>query len=78
MFRNFCTVLIFLFAFFALNGATTKTEGTKIKPIGCATTTTTKKDTSGTKLKIKCIPEEKRTPGQRAWCKFLSDIFISF
>ena len=72
MFRNFCTVLIFLFAFFVLNGATTSTKGTKVKPVGgCATTTSTKK----VGPEIICIPEEKRTPGQRAWCKFLSDRF---
>ena len=72
MFRNFCTVLIFLFAFFALNGATTKTEGTKVKPIGgCATTTSAKK----AKLDIICIPEEKRRKSQINWCNWYEKTF---
>ena len=72
MFRNLCTVLIFLFAFFALNGATTKTEGTKVKPIGgCATTTSAKK----AKLEITCIPEEKRRKGQINWCNWYEQTF---
>lgn len=55
-------------SFFILNGATTTTKGTKVKPIGgCATTTSAKKDISN----VKCIPEEKRTKGQKAWCNFL-------
>ena len=69
MFRNFCTVLIFLFAFFVLNGATTNTKGTKVQPIGgCATTTSAKK----AKVEVKCIPEEKRTKFQKNWCKWLA------
>ena len=76
MFRNFCTVLIFLFAFFALNGATTSTKGTKVKPIGgCATTTSAKKDTSKVEPEIKCIPEEKRRQGQINWCKWYKRTF---
>ena len=58
-----------MFAFFALNGATTKTEGTKVQPIGgCATTTSAKK----TKVEVKCIPEEKRTTFQKNWCAWLA------
>ena len=70
MFRNFCTVLIFLFAFFVLNGATTSTKGTKVKPVGgCATTTSTKK----VGPEIICIPEEKRATFQKNWCRWLAN-----
>ena len=76
MLRKFCTVLIFLFAFFALNGSTTSTKGTKVKPIGgCATTTSAKKDTSKVEPEIKCIPEEKRRQGQINWCKWYKRTF---
>ena len=72
MIKNFYRFAIILLAFIVLNGATTNTKGTKVQPIGgCATTTSAKK----TKVEVKCIPEEKRTTGQKAWCKFLSDRF---
>ena len=72
MIKNFYKFIIILLAFFALNGATTSTKGTKVQPVGgCATTTSAKK----AKVEVKCIPEEKRTTGQKAWCKFLSDRF---
>ena len=72
MIKNFYRFAIILLAFIVLNGATTSTKGTKIQPTGgCATTTSAKK----TKVEVKCIPEEKRTTGQKAWCKFLSDRF---
>ena len=72
MIKNFYKFIIILLAFFALNGATTSTKGTKVQPVGgCATTTSAKK----AKVEVKCISEEKRTTGQKAWCKFLSDRF---
>ena len=59
-----------MFAFFVLNGATTSTKGTKVKPVGgCATTTSAKK----VGPEIICIPEEKRTTFQKNWCKWLAN-----
>ena len=53
-----------MFAFFALNGATTSTKGKKVQPRGgCATTTTSKQRV--------CIPESDRTKRQIKHCKFL-------
>ena len=65
--KNFYSYIIILFAFVLLNGATTTTEGTKVKPVGgCATTTSSKKAS----VELVCIPEEKRTTFQKNWCKF--------
>ena len=67
MIKNFYKFIIILLAFFALNGATTSTKGTKVQPVGgCATTTSAKK----AKVEVKCIPEEKRSKGQINWCKW--------
>ena len=64
MIKIFFRALIVLFAFFALNGATTNTKGTKVQPIGgCATTTASKQRV--------CIPESDRTKAQKSNCKFL-------
>ena len=70
MIKNFYKFIIILLAFFALNGATTNTKGTKVQPVGgCATTTSAKK----AKVEVKCIPEEKRTAFQKNWCKWLAN-----
>ena len=69
MIKNFFRILIVLFAFFALNGATTSTKGTKVQPRGgCATTTASKQRV--------CIPESDRTQGQISQCKLLKAVGI--
>ena len=66
MIKIFFKVLIVLFVFFALNGATTSTKGKKVQPSGgCATTT------GSTSV---CILEEDRTQKQKARCKWLAKI----
>ena len=71
MIKNFYKFIIILLTFFALNGATTNTKGTKVRPVGGCATTTAKK--SETKIAEKCIPEEERTTWQKNWCKWLAN-----
>ena len=69
MIKNFFRILIVLFAFFALNGATTSTKGKKVQPIGgCATTTTSKQRV--------CILESDRTQGQKSTCMWLAKVGV--
>ena len=65
--KTFSTIIVLFGLLILLNGVTTTTDGSKVRPAGgCATTTSTK--TTQTMENVSCKPEEERTFIQKTLC----------
>ena len=65
--KTFSSIIVLFGLLILLNGVTTTTDGSKVRPAGgCATTTSTK--TTQTMKDVSCKPEEERTFIQKTLC----------
>ena len=65
--KTFSTIIVLFELLILLNGVTTTTDGSKVRPAGgCATTTSTK--TTQTMEDVSCKPKEERTFIEKTLC----------
>ena len=65
--KTFSTIIVLFGLLILLNGVTTTTDGSKVRPAGgCATTTSTK--TTQTMEDVSCKPKEERTFIEKTLC----------